>query len=198
VGTRHSAALGLAELTDALCLVVSEERGVISVARDARLRALAAPGELSAEIDRFLRETRPVTNERTSFWRQLVREHWAEKAGSLVFVTALWMAVVPGARPLERSFQVPVEVANLPPVVEVEEVTPAAVGVTLSGRRRDFYLFAPRFLRVTIDATLAAQGRRRFQVLGRDVRYPQALTLEDIAPDEVKISVRKAAPPPES
>jgi len=198
VGTRHSAALGLAELTDALCLVVSEERGVISVARDARLRALAAPGELSAEIDRFLRETRPVTNERTSFWRQLVREHWAEKAGSLVFVTALWMAVVPGARPLERSFQVPVEVANLPPGVEVEEVTPAAVGVTLSGRRRDFYLFAPRFLRVTIDATLAAQGRRRFQVLGRDVRYPQALTLEDIAPDEVKISVRKAAPPPES
>ena len=145
--------------------------------------------------DRFLRETRPVTKERASFWRQLVREHWAEKAGSLVFVTALWMAVVPGARPLERSFQVPVEVANLPPGVEVEEVTPAAVGVTLSGRRRDFYLFAPRFLRVTIDATLAAQGRRRFQVLGRDVRYPQALTLEDIAPDEVKISVRKAAPP---
>jgi diadenylate cyclase len=56
VGTRHSAALGLAEVTDALCLVVSEERGEISVARDGALRRLAEPaGELTAEIARFLR-----------------------------------------------------------------------------------------------------------------------------------------------
>jgi len=199
VGTRHTAALGLAELTDALCLVVSEERGVVSVARDAVLRPLAAPGELSAEVARFLRETRSAAAPRSSFARQLVREHWAEKAASLVFVSALWIAVVPGSRPLEQSFKVPVEVTNLPPGVEVQEVTPAAVGITLSGRRRDFYLFAPRFVRVTIDATRAKPGGRpMFPVLGRDVRYPQALTLEDIEPDEVKILVRKAAPPPAS
>ena len=43
VGMRHSAALGLSERTDALCVVVSEERGRISVAHRGTLRALSGP-----------------------------------------------------------------------------------------------------------------------------------------------------------
>src|SRR5262245_10657119 len=49
VGTRHAAALGLAERCDALCLVVSEERGAISVARDGELRVLRGSEERSEE-----------------------------------------------------------------------------------------------------------------------------------------------------
>ncbi len=195
VGTRHSAALGLAELTDALCIVVSEERGTISVARDGQLRRLPEPAGLSAEVARFLRETRPAAGERRSFWRQLLREHWVEKVASLLFVSALWLAAVPGSRTLERTFPVPVHVVNLPPGLVLDDVKPPTIEVTLSGLQREFYLFRPRFLHATIDASLASQGRRTFQVLGRDLRYPKSLTLEDIEPDEVRITVREAPPP---
>src|SRR4029077_8268814 len=40
VGTRHGAALGRAELSDALCIVVSEDRATISLPREARLRKI--------------------------------------------------------------------------------------------------------------------------------------------------------------
>jgi len=49
-GTRHAAALGLAELSDALCIVVSEERGTICVARGGEIRLLSDPSALGAVL----------------------------------------------------------------------------------------------------------------------------------------------------
>jgi diadenylate cyclase len=55
LGTRHRAALGLSEETDAAIIVVSEQTGKISVAWRGHMRQALDEGELRSELSRIFR-----------------------------------------------------------------------------------------------------------------------------------------------
>lgn len=57
IGTRHRAAIGMSEASDALCVVVSEETGNISVAKDGRLERNLDRTTLHQRLSDFYAET---------------------------------------------------------------------------------------------------------------------------------------------
>lgn len=59
-GTRHRAALGLSDITDALIIVVSEERGSIRVAEGGQLSPDLTPSELRDRLRAGITEHRPL------------------------------------------------------------------------------------------------------------------------------------------
>ncbi|GIW39666.1 MAG: adenylate cyclase [Candidatus Binatia bacterium] len=197
VGTRHAAALGLAEKTDALCLVVSEERGQISVAHRGKLRRVAGPNELARVLAAFFAEQRPAER-KTSWVRQALRQNTLEVAVSFVLVVGLWYVLIPGSRTRQATFEVPVQVTNLPAEFDLAQVEPERVKVVLSGPARSFYLLDRDRLAVTVDATLAKVGRRTFRLAPENVERPASLVVEDIRPSSVRISVRRGGNSTES
>jgi diadenylate cyclase len=55
LGMRHRAALGLAEKTDALIIIVSEETGLISIAMDGELHRGIATNDLQEIVEKELK-----------------------------------------------------------------------------------------------------------------------------------------------
>jgi hypothetical protein len=80
------------------------------------------------------------------------------------------------------------------PDLELETIQPPEVTVTFVGPRRAFYLFDARKLRATVDGSLADRGRRTFNLSEQNIRYPKDLTVREIRPNTVRISVKKSSP----
>lgn len=59
IGTRHRAALGLTETTDALAIVVSEETGALSIAEQGQLHRFLTEDELRGRLEGALMLSRP-------------------------------------------------------------------------------------------------------------------------------------------
>lgn len=196
LGTRHSAALGLTELADALCIVISEERGTISVARDARLRQMQDLQQLGNVIQNFLNDKFPRHEPGTAsaVWLQFFRKNWLAKALAVSLAIGFWYVFVPGSKIVQVIYTVPVSIQNLPSDLQIEEVQPAQVNVTFAGPRRAFYLFDARRITVNVDASLAELGRRTFTISERNIRHPTDVTVQELNPSTVRLSVRKVRP----
>ncbi|MGH0034230.1 MAG: diadenylate cyclase [Myxococcota bacterium] len=191
MGTRHAAALGLAERSDAFCIIVSEERGTLSVARDGTIRRLSGARELASELRPFLERTEPTPSSRFS----ALRERWPEGIAAIVSALALWFLVVPGSSVVEVQRDVVVKVENLPEGYELVKVDPPEVSVTLSGERRRILLGDLDEVALRVDAFLAQLGRRTFQVSVDDVGHPEGIEVTEVSPRKVVISVRQVEPP---
>lgn len=69
LGTRHRAAIGLTEETDAVVIVVSEERGAVSVVQEGRLTPCRDANELRSHLQAILQPPEPQRARRLARWR---------------------------------------------------------------------------------------------------------------------------------
>ncbi|HEU20178.1 MAG TPA: hypothetical protein ENO00_12520 [Deltaproteobacteria bacterium] len=187
LGLRHTAALGLTERTDALCIVISEERGSISVARNENLRRLAGPDQLRTALEQFFQQQSPKAAT-TKVWLRWVRENSLEKAVAVIFACALWLAFAYQTESIRRDFVIPIEYRNLQSNWIIEEPKTKEASVTLTGSQQAFNLLNQQTLKIIVDMSTLKEGKQAI-LLSRDlVRYPSNLSVVSIQPDQIRIT----------
>ena len=187
-GTRHSAALGLAECSDALTIVVSEERGVVSIAESGKLFEMPTASDLKERVEHFLEERFPQKRETT--WKRLVRHDGRWKLLALLLAIASWYTLAFDVEKVQTSVVIPIQYRNLPENAQLDESTPVEAVVTLTGFDRDFQLLDRNVLRIVLDLSDLKGGADNMPIRDQDVRLPPNLRVDRIQPSTIKVRLQ--------
>ena len=189
-GTRHRAAVGITEKTDALAIVVSEEKGSISYASDGMLNTVTEPERLEKIIEDFLKENIEVG---ISPWRDLVVRNFLLKLSALLLSTLLWFGLVYQTGVTTKQVLAPIEFRSIPSGFAIKESDVHEATVTVSGNYRDFQGLTPSSIKVSVNLAESKEGTKRYTLGSENVTLPPYFSLTSIVPRSVRVTISPAS-----
>ena len=194
-GTRHRAALGVTERCDAWAVVVSEQRGKVSLVREGLIGAVEDPADMIKTLSGIMA---PQQSRGQTPWKRIRSffiHNWRLKLTTLGLVTVGWLFLA-GQQNFVVSFDVPVEVENLPAGMEIVEPIKPEVTITARGLRKDASTLNARNVQAQIDLSMAQYGVRNFPISRDRISLPSKnVDIVRIVPDELSFVLRNKKPP---
>jgi uncharacterized protein (TIGR00159 family) len=186
-GTRHRAALGLSERSDALVAVVSEERGEVSLAEAGEFKVVSNPGDLVVVLEERISSDGQKPQLTV---RQKVFSNMLPKVALLIIVTAFWVLITSRNGTI-TTVTVPVRLHGVPDEVVVVKNIPEDVEVKL----KSLSSLTPAPARLDIAANIDLSGIRDGQTMVRiknsDFSLPSGMVISSVSPSSIKVIAEK-------
>jgi diadenylate cyclase len=194
-GTRHRAALGLSERCDAWVVIVSEERGDISLAHGGQMIGVANQEKLNELVKDAITPPAPSDITWLERIRALLVHKWPIKLGALGLVFVFWLLLA-GQQNFEVALTVPVEMKNTPENIEILEPLTPEVLITVRGLRKDASTLNSRNVHAEIDLSPARFGSKLFRITRDQIDLPNdRVSIVNIKPTLMEFRFKKASAP---
>ena len=188
LGTRHRAALGLAEQCDAWVMIISEERGEISFAGNQKIQKVKDQKELSTIIaEEILVQKEVDTNikEKIKSW---VTRRYKIKAAVFALVFVLWMALA-GQQNFEKKIDLPLNFKNIPAQLMVSQPNDLKISITCRGLRKDVSLLNKNNILTSIDLFSARPGTSFYSINTGNLTLPNdRIHVVNISPTRIALT----------
>jgi len=184
LGLRHTAALGLSERCDALCIVVSEEHGSVSIAREGKLTKLKNPKDIVSVLEKFYLERSPES--KGGVFMRFFSKNLVEKAVAILLACSLWIAFGYQTESIGRDYVIPIVYRNLQADWIISEQEPKETTVTVMGSKQAFGLISEGSFKITLDMAEIKDGRQELPIGNKNIQHPSNVTVVGIKPNKIK------------
>ncbi len=181
-GTRHRAGLGLTEHTDAMVIIVSEERGNVTVARKGHLVEIRRMEELADVLHDHLGGAEGMARHP----RRAKRELGIAALVSFLLVVGIWFTFSRGQESLV-TLEVPVQYLNRSPGMEILSTSADKVRLNLTGADALIRNIRPEQVAVRINLANGQIGSNSFAITQDDIRLSPGIVIERVEPATVTV-----------
>ena len=171
--------------------MVSEQRGEVALVREGRIELIEDPDKLSRILARLVALKK--RKEQTSHDRikALLVHQWRLKLSTFGLVTVGWLFLA-GQQDFAVSFQVLVQLQNLPAHLEILEPVKPKIILTARALRKDASTLNVRNVQLKVDLTLASHGVRSFRLYRNNLTLPnENVDIVKIEPDQLFFVLKK-------
>ena len=189
-GTRHRAALGLSEVTDAICLVVSEERSEVATVVEGKIVTWQDPEALVGHLSKIIGGPEIRVPNLKGFLKGIFVENWRTKLSALALVTIAWL-VLASQQEAELTMTTPVQHTNVPSHLMLGPGSTPTVDLTLSGRRNTIRNLKDPDVQVSVDLSDITLGRHLIKVSAKNIFLPFSVKIDRVAPQKIMVNLRQ-------